>query len=143
MRLGLNCIAYRNTGDYGSPSWNEVPNAKNVTLNLEKGEADVSVRGNNGWRAVAGTLKNASVDLEIQYDPEDADYEALRDAFFDNTNIDMAFVDGDINESGTEGLRAEFVVMNMTRTEALEESVMTTFTLRPALTGNAPYWLEV
>jgi hypothetical protein len=42
---------YRNTADYASPTWAEVTNVKDVTLNLEKGEVDVTTRANGGWRA--------------------------------------------------------------------------------------------
>ena len=62
VRLGLKAKLYRNTGSYGSPTWNEVKNVKDVTLTIEKGEADVSTRGNDGWRALIGTLKSASIE---------------------------------------------------------------------------------
>lgn len=34
-------------------------------LNLEKGEADVTTRANNGWRATKGTLKEGSIEFEM------------------------------------------------------------------------------
>ena len=57
VKLGLHAKLYRNTGSGGTPAWNEIPNVRDVTLNLETGEADVSTRGNGGWRANIGTLK--------------------------------------------------------------------------------------
>jgi len=58
VKLGLEaklyfCVA----GIGGTPTWVELTNVKNVTLNLQKGEADVTTRANNGWKATAGTLK--------------------------------------------------------------------------------------
>jgi len=48
LRLGLDARLYRNTGSYASPTWNFVQNVKDLTLNLEVGEADVSTRGTGG-----------------------------------------------------------------------------------------------
>jgi hypothetical protein len=65
VRLGLDAKLYRNTGTYAAPVWNEVKNVKDLTLNLEAGEADVTTRGNNGWRATLATLKDGSVEFEM------------------------------------------------------------------------------
>ena len=62
-RLGMDAKLYRNAGSFGSPIWTEVTNVKDLTLNLEKGEADVTTRANGGWRATVGTLKDASIDF--------------------------------------------------------------------------------
>ncbi|MCH7992487.1 MAG: hypothetical protein IIC35_08730 [Gemmatimonadetes bacterium] len=74
-----------------------------VTLNLDKSEADVTTRGNNGWRAVAAALKDGSVDLSIQLNPDShADLTAFINAFFNNTQVECAFMDGDVATSGSE-----------------------------------------
>ena len=78
IRLGLNAKLYRNTGSYASPTWDEIGNVKDVTLNLESAEADVTVRANNGWRATVPTLKEASVEFEMVWDTEDDDFTAIR-----------------------------------------------------------------
>jgi len=71
-RLGMDAKLYRNTGDYATPTWVEVSNVKDVTLNLEKGEADVTTRANAGWRATVGTLKDASIEFQMVWDTVDA-----------------------------------------------------------------------
>ena len=55
--LGLNAKLLR--GAAGSTGSTEVKNVKDLTLNLESGEADVTTRATGGWRATAGTLKEA------------------------------------------------------------------------------------
>jgi len=67
-RLGLQARLYRNTGTYAVPVWEAVNNVKDLTLNLEKGEADVSTRNSNGWRATIGTLKEGSVEFQMVWD---------------------------------------------------------------------------
>jgi len=39
----------------------EITNVKDLTVSLEKAEADASTRANNGWRDTVGTLKDASL----------------------------------------------------------------------------------
>jgi hypothetical protein len=71
VKLGLDAKLYRNTGTYAAPVWNEIKNVKDVTLNLEAGEADVTTRGNNGWRATVATLKDGSIEFEMVWDSAD------------------------------------------------------------------------
>lgn len=142
-RLGLDCKLYRNAGSYNSPDWREVGNVRDVTLNLEKGEADVTTRANNGWRAIAGTLKDGTVEFEMVWDTSDSNFTALQSAYFGNTQVEMAVMDGSINTIGSQGLRATFEVMNFSRNEALEEAVTVSVTLRVARATNPPSWYKV
>ena len=74
--LGLNAKLLR--GAAGSTGSTEVKNVKDLTLNLESGEADVTTRATGGWRASAATLKEASLEFGILYDTEDADFQAFQ-----------------------------------------------------------------
>ena len=143
VKLGMDAKLYRNTGSYGSPTWNEMPNVKDVTLNLEAGEADVTTRGNNGWRATVATLKDASVEFEMVWDSADADFVAIRDAFLNKTAIELAVMDGDIETAGNQGLRASCMVTNFTRNEPLEEAITVAVTVKPTYATNAPSWYTV
>ena len=49
-----------------------------MTLSLEAGEADVTTRGNDGWRAIVATLKEASVEFEMVWDTGDAGFDEAR-----------------------------------------------------------------
>lgn len=140
-RLGMDAKLYRNTGTYAAPTWVEVSNVKDVTLNLEKGEADVTTRANAGWRATVGTLKDASIEFQMVWDTVDAGFDAIRQAFFDNTPIEFAVMDGDITDPDSEGLRATFDIFNFTRNEALEEAIMVDVSIKPTYADNAPEWI--
>ena len=65
IKLGMEAKLYRNTGTYAAPTWVEMTNVKDVTLNLEAGEADVTTRGNAGWRATIAALKDGSIEFEM------------------------------------------------------------------------------
>ena len=53
-------------GAAGATAATEMTNVKDVTLNMETGEADVTTRAAEGWRLTAATLKEASVEFEIE-----------------------------------------------------------------------------
>uniref|UniRef100_A0A7C4QRL3 Uncharacterized protein n=1 Tax=Schlesneria paludicola TaxID=360056 RepID=A0A7C4QRL3_9PLAN len=64
VRLGLDAKLFRNAATYNTPNWQELKNVKDLTLNVEAGEADASTRGNGGWRAILATLKDGSIEFE-------------------------------------------------------------------------------
>ena len=142
IKLGMEARLYRNTGTYAAPVWVEVTNVKDVTLSLEKGEADVTTRANNGWRATVGTLKDASVEFQMVWDTADAAFAAIQQAFFNNTTIEFAIMDGDITDATSEGLRATFDIFNFTRNENLEEAIMVDVSIKPTYAANAPAWIN-
>lgn len=142
VRLGLDAKLYRNTGTYASPTWVELSNVKDVTLNLEKGEADVTTRGSGGWKQTVGTTKDANVEFEMVWDPADQGFTAIKDAFFNNTSIELAVMDGPLpppTGATSQGLRASFTVTKFTRNEPLEESLTVSVTIKPAY-GTTPEW---
>lgn len=133
--LGMNCKAYY--GDAGSTADTEITNIRDVTINLETGEADVTTRGNSGWRATAATLKDGSVEFEMVWDTSDAAFTAIQTAWSASTAIALAFLDG---ESGS-GLDADFVITNFSRAEPLEEAVTVSVTAKPTYSTRAPAWV--
>ena len=142
-KLGLDAKLYRNSGTYAAPSWVEMTNVKDLTLNLESGEADVTTRGNNGWRATVATLKDGSIEFEMVWDTEDAGFTAIKDAWFNNTSIEFAIMDGDIEVAGSQGLRATFSVTKFSRSEPLEEALAVSVTAKPTYAAHAPEWMTV
>ena len=143
VKLGMEAKLYRNDGDYETPDWVEMTNVKDLTLNNEKGEADVTTRKNNGWRATVGTLKDGSIEFEMVWDTEDENFTAIQEAYFGNTSIEFAVMDGDIEEAGSQGLRATMSIMNFTRNEPLEEAITVSVTAKPTYAEHAPEWLDV
>ena len=134
IKLGMEAKLYY--GPAGSTATTELTNVKDVTLNLETGEADVTTRGNQGWRATVATLKNGSVEFEMIWETGDAGFTAIRQAYFNNTAIALAILDG---ESG-EGLDADFSITNFTRNEPLEEAITVSVTAKPTYSTRAPAW---
>lgn len=144
IRLGMDAKLYYKVGGVGgSGSWQELVNVKDVTLNLETGEADVTTRGNAGWRATVATLKEGSIEFEMVWDTGDAGFTAIKNAYFANAKIGFAVMDGDITVSGSQGLQADFSITNFSRKEALEEALTVSVTAKPTYSTTAPQWVTV
>ena len=136
IKLGMEAKLYY--GAAGATATTELTNVKDVTLNLESGEADVTTRGNSGWRATVGTLKTGSVEFEMIWDSADPGFAAIKDAYFNNEPIALAILDG----VGGEGLDADFSITNFSRKEALEEAITVSVTAKPTYSTRAPAWVE-
>lgn len=135
IKIGLECKAYYGTA--GTPAATELTNVTDVTVNMEKATADVTIRG-NGWRLTKATLKDATVEFEMIWDDEDAAFNAMFDAWMDNTAIALKFLDG----AGGSGLGGDFDVINMSQTQALEEAVKATVSVKPTYsTTNMVDWI--
>jgi hypothetical protein len=141
VKLGLDAKMFRNTGTFATPVWNEIKNVRDVTLSLETGEADATTRGNNGWRATVATLKDGSVEFDMVWDSADDDFTAIRDAFLNKTALELAVMDGDIATSGSQGLRASFMITNFSRNEPLEEAITASVTVKPTYSAHPPEWM--
>src|SRR6187431_2263177 len=94
--LGLNAKLYRNTGTFGTPVWDLISNVRDLRLNLEKGEADVTTRGGNGWEQVVATLKSATIEWGMLWDTADTDFTAIRTSFLSDTTIEFLVLDGPV-----------------------------------------------
>jgi len=124
-------------------SLTEMGNVRDVTLNLEEGEADVTTRANNGWRATEPTLKDGSIEFEMVYDPTDAGFSKILGAWLNRTVIPMAILDAAKDVAGTMGLWADFKVISFSKSEPLEEGQMVSVTVKPAYSTVAPEWVQV
>jgi len=136
VRLGLDARLYRHDGE----DWTNVGNVRDLTLSLETGEADVTTRGNAGWRATVGTLKDASIEFEMVWDTGDEDFTAIRDAFLNNATIKLLVMDGDRIDEASQGLEASCRIMNFSRSEALEEAISVSVTAKPTYGATPPAW---
>jgi hypothetical protein len=135
-RLGLEGKLYY--GDAGSLASNELKNAKDVTLNLESSEADVTTRGNNGWRATVAALKDASVEFDLVWDTGNAGFTAIKNAYLNGAAIALAILD----DLDGEGLDADFSITSFSRGEPLEEAMTVSVTAKPTYSTRAPQWKE-
>ena len=139
VKFGLDAkLYYCVAGIGGTPTWSEMSNVKNVTLNLQKGEADVTTRANNGWKATAGTLKEGSIEFEMVWDTADAGFTAIKNAWFNNTLIGLAAMDGPVATTGSQGLWADCAIIDFSRDEPLEDALTVKVTAKPTYSATPP-----
>ena len=135
VKLGMKAVL--RYGAAGSTAQSVLGNVRNVTLSLETGEADVTTRANQGWRATAATLKDGSVEFEMVWDTDDPGFYAIRNAWFSSEPIALAILD----VPNGQGLDADFVVTSFSRSEPLEEAITASVTAKPTYSTRAPAWI--
>ena len=96
----------------------EVGLARNVTINMKRGQIDVTTRNNSGWRDQIGSLAEWSVDFELLSSRPNDQISAIETAFLNTTNLEVEMVDGDgYGWSGT------VRVTDFTKNEPMEDAV--------------------
>jgi hypothetical protein len=138
VKLGMEAkLQYKVGGQGGTGDWTAMDNVRDVTLSLEAGEADVTTRANNGWRATAATLKEASVEFEMVWDTADAGFTAIKNAYLNNDIIGLQILDG----ASGQGLQADFMITAFSRSEPLEEAITVSVTAKVTYSATAPTWI--
>lgn len=140
--VGYSRKFYRNSGTYGSPTWAEIENVQDLTLNDETTAAEASNR-NSAFKRYLPGLHDISIEFSSIYDATDADFEALLDAKRTRAVIDVAVMDGAINTNTNRGWRGECMVEQANENQPLDDTHTVDFTLRPALTNNAVLYMDV
>ena len=125
--LGMNAKLYY--GAAGGSASTEMGNVKDVTLTLEAGEADITTRANQGWRATAPTLRECSVEFEMVWNPSDAGFTAIKTAFLAAGMVALKILD----QEGGQGPDGDFSITSFSRNEALEEAVTVSVTAKLAV----------
>ena len=139
--LGMNAGLYQGPAGTTDPAtMTEITNVKDVTVTLEAGEADVTTRGNSGWRATAPTLRECTVEFEMLWKPGDAVFEAIKTAFLTAGSVALVPLDQKRTIDGAQGPLGDFSITNFSRTEPLEEGVMVSVTAKLAVFAE---WHEV
>ena len=115
--LGMECVL--------SIAGGEVKNVQDVTVTLSAGEADVTTRGNRGWRQTVPTLRECTIEFTMLYLPSDATFAALHAAFESGDTVDVS----------VEGISGKFGVTNFSYEQPLEDAVKVNVTLKLAKIG--------
>lgn len=129
FELGMNGKLYEGAEDAALADMSEVTNARDVTVTLDTGEADVTTRGNSGWRATTATLRGCTIEFEAVWKSDDTVMEAIRDAYLGGNLLAFAALTGAVDTAGSEGPKGNFAISNFSRSEALEEAIMLNVTL--------------
>lgn len=136
IRVGLEGSLKRGTSGAAIGTLTAVNNVKDLTLSMEKGEADTSTRAAGGWKTTLGTLKSATLEWGMNFDVVDSDVDAFQQAFLNNTILALAVLD---TASG-EGLVADWTITGFTIEQPLEDTQTVKVTAKPAYVARNPSW---
>jgi predicted secreted protein len=129
--LGMNAkVYYHATVDTALAAMTELTNVKNVTLNLDAAEADITSRANSGWQAIAAALRSAGTDFEMVWKPADTGFAAIKTAYLTSAAMEFAILDQDKATSGAQGLKGNFTVTAFNREEPIDGAIMVAVTIK-------------
>ena len=130
--LGMNCKLFAGVAELALASLDEITNVKDLSVNLESDEADVTTRANSGWHATAATLKSATMDFEMVWKPGDTGFDLIQAAYLASTNISAAALTGALSTANSDGPYGDWSVTNFSRSEPLGEAATVSVTLKIA-----------
>lgn len=125
--LGMDAKLYY--GAAGATATNEMSNVRDVTVSAEAGEADVTTRANSGWRATVATLRECTIEFEMVWDPADAGFAAIKNAYLSSELVALRALD----QAGGTGVDADFSITGFTQNQPLEEAITVSVTAKLAV----------
>ena len=144
LKSGLQLYTYQLAGTLAVPTTYSLFNyVRDESVDMDRTEVDASSRASVTFRQFVPGLSNGNVETQIMHLPGDTIFDAIQTAFFNNTTLLMAFVDGPLQagderhgETGTisvSGLWGAFYVTNFTEQRALEDAQVHDIRFSPTL----------
>jgi len=141
-KLGILSKVYLNTASFGTPTWVEVEHISDLSIDPSWDEGDASSRASRAKRT-AKTMLDVGISGSIKVSDSDSDYQAFRDAAYQDDTIDLMILNGDQTDDGVHGYRAEFNVFSSSEDQAKGNRLYMNFTLKPGDTDNAVQYAVV
>lgn len=137
--LSMNAkIYYKIGGVAAGGSWVELDKVRNVTVNMERTEADATDRSSGGWTQSVGTLNSLTIEMEMIWKPDDTGFDVIKNAYLDNVTIGIRALD----QVNGEGPEADMIVLTFPRAEEIEDKMVVNATLKPTCSDTPPQWLQ-
>lgn len=70
-------------------------------------------------------------------------FTAIKTAYFNNSLIGIAAMDGPIATNGRQGLWADCMITDFSREEPLEDAIRVKVTVKPTYSANPPVWKTI
>lgn len=146
--MGKDAKLYRNTGTNASPTWNEVPNCRDLAVADSMTDVDVSARDGGGFAMSDAGLQTLELTFQMIGDYGDADFVALQQAYYARTPLLLAVASGAIATAGTQYVKFAGKILNFQRGESLDDVTMYDVTIKPTRASEAgalilPTWVTV
>ena len=130
IKIGPKCVAYRNTGTYGTPTWTAITFVRDAQVAIPWDLVEASIRDTR-VKLYHPTQIDFAVSLTVRCDDADAGYQALLGAAQEGTTIDMMILDGLVSVEGSAGVRSHFHVSMTGQPQGTGDVLYATFDLKP------------
>lgn len=121
----------------------ELTNIRDLSLNMTNAEADVTTRGSGGFELTLATLTSAEINFDMVYDTADTGFVKMQNAFFNKTNLPLAFLSGNKTSTNSAGLWIDAMVTKFEKSENLADAQMVSVSVKPGYSTVAPEWVKV
>ena len=105
LAVGNDLKLYYNTGTDASPTWSEICQTGDISVDLSCNDAEVDLRCTN-WLLNLPAKLSGGINLKLAFNPGNTVYDALRGMFFSRTVKQFAVANGAIATTGTEYFKA-------------------------------------
>ena len=131
---GRKAKTFLNEGTFAAPAWTEIVRISDEEVSPTKGQVELNDRETDWIAQLAGgkELEETFTYHKKRGVGTDPLYDKFWDSFYNDTAIELAIMDGDLNNiptNGVDGIRAYFQVFEQPQTRELDTVLETEFTL--------------
>ena len=131
---GVDSVLYLGV-DTATPTLNDsslsvVAEARDVTLDQSASEVDATTKAGAGMKATVTALKDLTIEGELLYKMDNANYGILRDAFLSSNFVAAALLTGPKAHAASEGPLGRWSVTKLSQPQPLDGVQLVQFTLK-------------
>lgn len=134
---GIDCKLYRNGGTYGSPTWTEINEVKDLAVNGKWAEGDASTRA-SPVKQQEPTQLEIEVNGMVLVSLAGTNFVALDDAFIAKTLLDVLVLNKDSATNGARGYRCDMKLFDFSEDQKIDGVLYRAMVLKPCLATNPP-----
>jgi hypothetical protein len=139
VKYGYKGKIYFNSGVYGTPTYNDITNVRDVMIGADFTKTDATTRAGVGLKQSEPTLLDLMLTGKIRKDETDTTgYLALENATLNRASLDILILDNAITVNGSRGYRFDAKNFKLGEDQNLDGIVFIEFELAPCVSGNIP-----
>ena len=137
LKKGYTAKLYRNSATYGTPTWVEIDNVRDVNFPHAYEKLEATTRASGGVKEYEPGELELSFSFKIRSDEADTDFTSLETAYLARSLIDLMILDGDKATNGSRGYRYEAKVFSMGEDQAIGNILFRDVEVGPCISANA------
>jgi hypothetical protein len=134
--LGINSKLYYNSATFGTPTWVELSNVRELNADSSWDEGDASTRA-SPVKMFEPTQLNLELSGQMQADGS-VNYLLMQTKYYARTLVDVMCLDGASDDTGSEGYRFEGKIFGWTEDQGPGVVNYRAFTIKPCASANPP-----